>query len=576
MEPIGARLLASGRIEAAQLEWALERQRAVGGYVGQHLIDAGFITRSEFYAALAEHWELTPRDLVAHPPAPELLAELDPETTVELGWVACELTAGGVVVATAVRPAEELVAEVEEQFPGRSITFVACTRRDLDGVALTVRRDFRPVAEDARRPGGVRVRPVHYVLVALLGVLALACGILLPLGVVAAAVLVTSFVFLAGAAVQAVSGLSALAPPPEVRRRPVHSDDAQLPVYTVLMQVAGGEPAVRAALEALARHDYPSARLDAVLLVSDDDQATLDGVRRVGPPEWVRVARVPAAERDEPILALDHGLTLARGRYVVAYALDEVPAADQLRQAVAAFEADLAAGLAGGGDQSPAPVVGLRAARRADGDGRSHFSRMTEVDEALDLGRLSGDRGRADEVTSVHFNMRLLRRHGGFALATDGDLGDGPRVEHLDSISVRAEDPGLVRWTDARARANVRAMRGAFSGGLPAPEVARRLLTPAMFLAYPVTIVGALLAAVRGEGEHSRLAERVAWLGIGEAAIVLGMAVLVAAVSLFDQRGWRAAFDALALPAHWALHSVATWVALLAVLTPSRRSGDRA
>ncbi len=472
--PIGARLVATGRIDAAQLVWALERQRTLGGYVGQHLVDGGHLTRSELHAALAEHWELSPRDLVAHPPSPELLAELDPETVVELGWVPCELTADGVVVATSVRPAEELLVEIEEHFPGRAIELVACTQRDLDALALLARRARGP-QQPARRSPSTGVRTAHYLGVLVLGVAALAAGFVVPLWLLAACVLLAAVVFLAGAATQAVSGLSALAPPEEETHRAPRLDDAELPVYTVLMRIEGGDEAVRRALTTLRGYDYPTARLDAVLLVSEDDTATLDGVRRVAPPEWVRVARVPAAEHGEPVLALDHGLALARGRYVVAYAADEVPAADQLRRAVSAFDADLAAGLDSPLGQAPAPLVGLRADRRADGAGRSHFARMTEIDDALDLGRLSGDHGHRHALKSVHFNMRLLRRHGGFALATRTLPPDGPRIEHLDSISVRAADPGLVRWTDARTRANVRAVRGALAGGLPPAEVARRL-----------------------------------------------------------------------------------------------------
>lgn len=561
--------MATGRVEPAQLAWALEQQRTVGGYVGQHLVDAGHLTRSEFYAALAEHWELTARDLVADPPSPALLAELDPETTVELGWVACELTEDGVVVATSVRPGEELVTEIEEHFPGHAIELVACTQRDLDGVALAARRARGPRVPTTRRPPGTGVRTAHYLAVLALAVAALVAGLVVPLWLLAAAVLLASVVFLAGAATQAVSGLTALAPPPaEAGPPPPRLDDAELPVYTVLMRLDGGEAAVRRALWTLRGYDYPTARLDAVLLVADDDEATLEGVRRVAPPEWVRVARVPAEEHAEPVLALDHGLTLARGRYVVAYAVDEHPAADQLRRAVSAFDADLAAGLDSPVGLAPAPLVGLRADHRADGDGRSFFSRMTDIDDALDLGRISGEHGQSLAMKSVHFNMRLLRRHGGFAIATRALPADGPRIEHLDSISVRAGDPGLVRWTDARARASVRSVRGALSEGLPAAEVVRRLLTPAMFLAYPVAVVGAFLAAVRSEGAGGTIAERVAWLSIGEAVIVLGMAVLVAGVALARRRGWLAALDALALPAHWLLHSVATWVALAALVVP--------
>jgi hypothetical protein len=514
--------------------------------------------------AAAEHLQLPARDLVASPPEDYLLAEVDPELVVELGWVACELTVDGrLVVATSVPAVEELLAEVEERFPGRRIEFVACTRRDLDAVALAALRLRQPRGA-AQPPPADLVRPLHYALVAVLGAAALVAAFFVPLEVLAVVVLCFALVFLLGAASQSVGSYSGLTP--VVAAGEGAGDDTLLPAYTVLLRAAD-EASVRAALADLGRLDYPPDRLDALLLVPADDATTAAGVRRAAPPEWVRVVPVPAERYDDPVASLDHGLALARGRYVVAFAADERPAADQLRRAVAAFEADLDAGLSAG--PGAVPLVGLRAARRADAAGRSGFARMTAVDEALDLGGLTEER----VPTSTHFNMRLLRRHGGFALASS-DLPAGVRIEPFDSISVRAADPGPIRWTHDRAEAWVRAVRRARATGHPV--VVREVLIPLTFLAYPVAVVGALVAAVRGTGADGALAQQIAWLGMGEAAIVLGGAVVVAAVAVARRRGRVAALYALALPAHWLLHAVAAWVAVAALVVRTaspRRAG---
>ena len=81
-----------------------------------------------------------------------------------------------------------------------------------------------------------------------------------------------------------------------------------------------------------------------------------------------------------------------------------------------------------------------------------------------------------------------------------------------------------------------------------------------------MAVVGALVAAVRGTGADGALAQQIAWLGMGEAAIVLGGAVVVAGMAVARRRGRIEALYALALPAHWLLHAVAAWVAVAALL----------
>lgn len=353
MDRIGSRLVADGSIDEGQLQDALDRQRTEGGPVGHHLIEGGFVTRPEFYAALARQWGLPVRDLVRQPPDPQLVgADTSAvEESIALGWVACELTEeGAVVVATSIRPAVEVEVEVEERFPGRRVEFVACTRRDLDRVALGLRRG----PGDPGTPGaagGVLARGVE------------------PLR-----------------RRRAASGRTS----PEGGR-----SDLELPLYSVIVRVWGGEEWLRSVLDRLTGLDYPAARLDAVLLVAEGDAATADAVRRLAPPEWVRVLPVPDADFADVVVAIDHGLALARGRYVVALGRDSAIARDELRCAVDAFETDLDERLERGVEA--APLSGLRAERP----------------------RGLRRRPAAHEAKSVHCITPLLRRLGGFGALVD-------------------------------------------------------------------------------------------------------------------------------------------------------------
>ncbi|MCX6399086.1 MAG: hypothetical protein NTX33_04035 [Propionibacteriales bacterium] len=603
MADIGGRLVADGLVEPSHLARARDRQRREGGFLGHHLIEAGFISHSDFYAVLADQWQAQTRDLAQQPPQASLLVGLDVEETVELGWIACELVDDTIVVATCVRPAEDLVVEVQEHFPGHPVEFVGCSQHDLDGVAMGVRR--ARLAD--RDPTVVRsiVRPAHHVVALVIGTLVLAAAFVLPLAVVGVVLLAAVVVFLVGAVVPSISGypvlvndlrgqqraeLRALASlPVDLVNEPAPADQG-LPVYSVIVRLSGGEGALQSLVENFSAIDYPRARTDAILLAADSDLVTLDALRRRTPRAWIRVARVPDADFADVIRAYDHGLALARGRYVVAWEQDETPAPDQIRRAVAAFDKDLFERF--DREDDVPPLLALRVAHRL-GSTATVFGRLAVADEAFRMHRTAGAAAgsdRAPDITSMHCNMRLLRRSGGFSSLVRRPTMETaaaelpPRIEELDSTSTRAVVPGPLLWTRDRAGAfalvlldavvQARSMARLRRSGARDPARAQALSiglgSAAMFLAYPVVLAGVFAAAVRSRGHEEGMAESVAWLGLGAAVLVLLVAVLTAWVVLSRRRGWRVGVAAMALPAHWFLHALAAWSALVAVvLQPS-------
>lgn len=85
------------------------------------------------------------------------------------------------------------------------------------------------------------------------------------------------------------------------------------PVYTVLLPVyreASVLPALRQALDAL---DYPRDRLDALILVEEDDAETRAAAEAVA-TDWLRVLVVPPGEPRTKPRACNAGLAAARGR----------------------------------------------------------------------------------------------------------------------------------------------------------------------------------------------------------------------------------------------------------------------
>lgn len=586
-------LVAEGLLDAGQVASATDRQRRRGGYFGDHVVEAGHLTAEQFYAALARSWQRARRDLVAHPPTAELLAEVDVERAVELGWLACELTDDDVVVvASSVPPTEDLVVEVLDAFPGLRPEFVSCSRDELDSVALAVR--VERLAGRRPAPPAHLVHPIHVVLAMAGAVLAAVGAVLLPLDVLAVVLLVSAAGFVVSGVMQVLTGYAMLveidgARPVPSNRPVVLTDDAELPLYTVIVRVCGGREGLEELFDNFRSVDYPRDRTDAILVVAQEDVDTLSALRSTSPRGWVRVARVPMTDFVDVVQACDHGLALARGRYVVAYDQDERPAPDQLRRAVEVFEGDLAARLAGG-PPTP-PLVGLRVARR-NGSQPFGLGRMAEADDALRQGGPAA-RGpvRSSDVTAVHFNMRLLRRLGGFGLLlSGGPRSPGaaePRIEVLDSSSHRSSSPDALQWWDQQADAfsqNVLDVasrtlallrRGADRPPEETTAVAARMGAILLLLSYPVVLGGGVAAAVRSSGVPGSLAGHAAWAALGQLVALVGAVTGVSAALLARRRGWRAGLGALTLPVLWLLYSLAAWAALFAVLTrprPAERS----
>ncbi|WP_028655264.1 hypothetical protein [Nocardioides sp. J54] len=573
-----------GEDDAAQ---ALEQQRRSGGYLGEHLVRVGALTPEAFYDALTRSWRENLRDLVAEPPPPLLLVEVDVERTIELGWVACELTPDGdLVVASSVPPSEDLVAEVLEYFPARHVEFVSCTRDDLDRLVLDVRVARQDVAG---RPSPHHVHPIHVGLAVVSAGIVVMGALTLPVGALAVPLLVASVLFLVGGLIQALSGYVLLAEPDEAPQDVPDEriDDAALPLYSVILLLGGGAPGLERLLRNFEAVDYPRERTDAILVVDRDDEETIAALRESAPRSWVRVARVPSQDFADVVPACDHALALARGRYVVAFRQDDRPDADQLRRAVATFEADLAARLAE--DRPAQPYLGLRVARRG-GPSPIGLERIAAADEAVLLNGLSGH-GSTD-VTEVHCNMRLLRRYGGFAALLPGSAQRGtaerpPRIGTLDSSSQHASIRLNRSWWDQQAEAFARdvlevaarvhaLLRGSNAGPrMFASAIAARLSAIALLLSYPVVLGGTVVVMARSPLAEDTLVNHVVWVSLGGLVLVVGTITVVVGLLLVRQRGWRTAVDALTVPALWMLYSLAAWAAVFAaVLRRSEPAGE--
>lgn len=116
--------------------------------------------------------------------------------------------------------------------------------------------------------------------------------------------------------------------------------ETSFPRYTVLVPLFHEAGVVDQLLSALRAIDYPTDRLEVMLIVESVDDETQAALQRVELDSHMRILVVPdGAPRTKP-RALQYALQYAQGDYVVVYDAEDVPEPDQLLRALAAIRAD--------------------------------------------------------------------------------------------------------------------------------------------------------------------------------------------------------------------------------------------
>lgn len=115
-------------------------------------------------------------------------------------------------------------------------------------------------------------------------------------------------------------------------------NETNLPLYTILVAAYEEAALMDQLAEALSQIDWPSERLEILLLLEADDLRTQTAARQARFPSPSRILLVPPGGPRTKPNALNYGLKNAQGELVVIYDVEDLPAPDQLKIAFAAFE----------------------------------------------------------------------------------------------------------------------------------------------------------------------------------------------------------------------------------------------
>lgn len=281
---------------------------------------------------------------------------------------------------------------------------------------------------------------------------------LLIYGLRAVAVMLTLMIllYISSLLLSFVVSLVALSQP-----REEHMDDASIralidvdwPTYTILCPLYREAEVVSQFVHAMEVLDYPTDRLQILLLTEEDDAETRAAINAMHLPRQFSVVTVLAGRPRTKPRACNFGLLRATGEYVVIYDAEDIPEPLQLKKAVLTFanhDADLAC------VQAKLNYYNANQnllTRWFTAEYSLWFDLILPGMQVLELPLPLGG-------TSNHFRTALLRRVGAwdpFNVTEDCDLG--LRLAHfnlktsiLDSTTYEEANSQVKNWIRQRSR----------------------------------------------------------------------------------------------------------------------------
>ena len=604
---IGEILLERGLITEEQRRSALRAQKRQGGTIGRHLILDGAVTRLALYSALAEQWAAPLIDLVEQPIDERLVGDTPATEWMRRGWVPVERDAdGGLLVATTVRLNDARLTEIAREYGAVAVRLRTTTDWDLTRAvqeacrsALVFGASERLASENDAASAKLGLR--RWQKVAPIAIMvAVAIGLVLrPSATVVVLLAAANLLFLMNVGFKVLAGLRGMYMHrarsvydrelrSERRRRGLSAStmripDSELPVYTILVPAYKEANIIEKLVRNLGALDYPKSKLEVLLLLEEDDHETIERVKQMAPPEYVRVLIVPPGGPQTKPRACNYGLSFASGEYVVIYDAEDQPQPAQLREVVAKFRTEEALDAHLGGETKP--LVCVQAALNYFNADYNVLTRMFAVEYAHWFdSMLPGMDGTGVPIplggTSNHFATEKLIEVGAwdpYNVTEDADLGmriavAGGRVGVIESTTWEEACAQVGAWIKQRTRWIKGYMMTAAvnmrhpviwikRNGLPGMVSLFALIlgTPIAFMLYPL---------VFGFTVITYLGIAVAGLHIPEWLLIAGTTNMVASnllmivfsgLAAWRRYNWRIAVFALLNPLYWLLHSIAAW-----------------
>lgn len=230
-------------------------------------------------------------------------------------------------------------------------------------------------------------------------------------------------------------------------------DDRSLPVYSILCPLYREAHVIPQFLQAIEKLDWPKNKLDVMLLLEEDDRESIESVKQMSLPSYVRSVVIPHSAPKTKPKACNYGLSHTRGEYVVIYDAEDIPDPLQLKKAYLVFQ------------RAPKDVLCLQAKLNYYNPDHNLLTRFFTAEYSLwfDV-TLTGMQSINTSIplggTSNHFRTAdLLRLQGWdpFNVTEDADLGirlfkQGYKTAVIDSTTLEEANSNLKNWMRQRSR----------------------------------------------------------------------------------------------------------------------------
>lgn len=344
---LGQFLLERNLISPQELETALEKQRVSGGRLGEVLIGSGRINHLALSQALADQFGLKHQNLRTELPDPNIVRLIDPGVARDLGAIPIRKTKDRLIVSiTDPTDLDNIQKKMDEIYPGEKEYCVA-SKLDIEWVTRRFFHEeymqetiwslfYRSPQESAYRSfTGSQIISLLFIVVLLaLGLITDSYLTLLILNAVIAVIYFIVSVFRFWVAVRGASSNTEVAVTPE---EVAEINEADLPVYTILVPVFMEKVVLPRLLKSLENLDYPKSKLDVKLLLEEVDDETRAEAMRIKPPAFIEFITIPDAQPRTKPKACNYGLISARGKYLVIFDAEDKPEPDQLKKVIAVF-----------------------------------------------------------------------------------------------------------------------------------------------------------------------------------------------------------------------------------------------
>ncbi|MEK7517150.1 MAG: glycosyltransferase, partial [Patescibacteria group bacterium] len=226
-----------------------------------------------------------------------------------------------------------------------------------------------------------------------------------------------------------------------------------LPIYTILCPLYRETRVLPQFLNSMDKLSWPKEKLDVILLLEEDDKETIEGVRRIDLPFYVRALIVPHSIPKTKPKACNYGLSHAKGKYLVIYDAEDMPDSLQLKKAYLGFQ------------KVDKDIICLQAKLNYYNPHQNLLTRFFTAEYSLwfDL-TLPGLQSINTTIplggTSNHFRIKNLTEVEGwdpFNVTEDADLGmrlfnKGFRTAIIDSVTLEEANSKVGNWLRQRSR----------------------------------------------------------------------------------------------------------------------------